>query len=352
MTTWKTSDFDYALPRELIAQFPADRRDDARMCVVHRAARRWEHRCVRDLPGYLRGGDLLVLNNTKVIPARIFGHKEATGGRVELLLLEEMAPGRWDVLIKSGRRPVAGTRMVLGSGRATAEFLEERGQGRAHVRIHSEEPLLTILEEEGFPPLPPYISRAYNTPGGVPPGDRTRYQTIYAEKPGAVAAPTAGLHFTPELFGTLSELGVRRTTVTLHVGIGTFRPVSVEQVADHVMDEERYEVSDDTARMINRTKEDGGRVVAVGSTSVRTLESVAQRHGRMTADSGRTDVFIYPPYAFRVVDVMLTNFHLPRSTLLMMICALADRELIMAVYEDAVRERYRFFSYGDCMLIL
>jgi len=219
------------------------------------------------------------------------------------------------------------------------------------VRIHSDELFLSVLEDEGFTPLPPYISRTYDE-SEQHPEDKNRYQTIYAEKPGAVAAPTAGLHFTPALFEDLSKKGVNRTAVTLHVGIGTFRPVAVDQVVDHVMDEERYELPESTADLIHSTKKEGGRIVAVGSTSVRTLESVAKRHGRIIQDSGRTDIFIYPPYDFQVVDCMLTNFHLPKSTLLMMICALADHELMMAVYEEAVRERYRFFSYGDCMLIL
>jgi S-adenosylmethionine:tRNA ribosyltransferase-isomerase len=347
----QTDDFNYDLPEELIAQRPAERRDEARMMVVHRREQRWEHRCVKDLPEYLRRSDLLVLNNTRVIPARIFGRKEGSGGRVELLLLEETAPQTWLVLLKASRRPKPGQRILLGDGQATAEMLHEGEMGRATVCIISQRPFLELLDEIGIAPLPPYIQRDYSTEGESP-TDRERYQTVYAREPGAVAAPTAGLHFTPELFDRLKAVGVNRAEVTLHVGIGTFRPVSVSRVEDHTMDEERYQVPSETADAMARARAEGGRIVAVGSTSVRTLETVAAREGTIVASQGRSDLFIYPPYDFRVVDIMLTNFHLPRSTLLMMVCALAGHDFMLRVYEEAVRQRYRFFSYGDCMLIL
>lgn len=342
----KTADFEYNLPAELIAQEPPPSRGDARMMVVRRNNRTWEHRRVTDLPEFLRAGDLLVLNDTRVIPARIFGEKES-GGRVEFLLLEETEKNVWDVLMRSSRRPKPGARVALGSGRASAEILEDGEMGRAKIRIHCDGPFLKILEEDGHVPLPPYITRPDS-----PAQDRHRYQTVYARHPGAVAAPTAGLHFTEELFQSLEKRGVGRAHLTLHVGIGTFRPVAAERVEDHVMDEERYEISAAEADKINAARKSGGRIVAVGSTSVRTLEHCADADGTVRPGSGRSGLFIYPPYKFKTVDAMLTNFHLPRSTLLMMVCALAGRDFMMQVYEEAVNERYRFFSYGDCMLIL
>lgn len=346
----RTDDFTYDLPLEQIAQHPAERRDGARMMVLNRAAQSWTHHRVSELPDFLRRNDLLVLNNTRVIPARIFGHKP-TGGRVEFLFLEETAPNIWQVLMRASRRPKPGSRVALGRHNAEVEILEEGELGRATVRIISGQPFLDILEEDGIAPLPPYITRDYSEERDTP-EDRARYQTVYATRPGAVAAPTAGLHFTPELFERLAAQGVQRTEVTLHVGIGTFRPVSVDRVEDHVMEEERYEVSVDTARAITAAREAGGRIVAVGSTSVRTLETVAARPDGFGACTGRSSLFIRPPYHFQMTDVMLTNFHLPKSTLLMMVCALAGREFMLEAYQAAVQEKYRFFSYGDCMLIL
>ena len=339
----KTADFDYVLPPELIAQHPADQRDRSRLMVVHRDSNRWEHRVFSDLPEYLGPGDALVLNNTKVIPARIYGKKDLTGGGVELLLLEEKSPGLWDVLLRSRRRPKPDDLMTFADGRARVRLVSEGELGRALVEVESDRPFLDLVEESGEMPLPPYIQRET-----AEAADRDRYQTIYARERGAVAAPTAGLHFTPEVFQKLEQKGVSRAEITLHVGLGTFRPVSTENIEDHRMEAERYDVSWHAAAIIRDAK----RVVAVGSTCVRTLEQVAAREGQITASSGRSDLFIYPPYDFKVVDAMLTNFHLPKSTLLMMISALAGSELIHAAYEDAVRERYRFFSYGDCMLIL
>ncbi|MDD2237096.1 MAG: tRNA preQ1(34) S-adenosylmethionine ribosyltransferase-isomerase QueA [Kiritimatiellae bacterium] len=346
----RTDDFNYDLPPELIAQHPAERRDQARMMVLDRAAQTWAHRCVSDLPDYLRPHDLLVLNNTRVIPARIFGHKPS-GGRVEFLFLEETEPDTWLVLMRASRRPKPGTQVMLGQHGAAVEILEEGEFGRAKVRVISDQPFLHILEQDGIAPLPPYISRDYSSEQDTP-EDRARYQTIYASQPGAVAAPTAGLHFTPELLDQLAARGVERTEVTLHVGIGTFRPVSVDRVEDHVMDEERYEITEAASQAIESTRKHGGRITAVGSTSVRTLETVAARPEGFGAGTGRSALFITPPYPFRLVDVMLTNFHLPKSTLLMMVCALAGREFMLEAYREAVRNKYRFFSYGDCMLIL
>lgn len=343
----KTDLFNYDLPPELIAQHPAERRELARMLVLHRDTGRIEHRAISDLVDYLRAPDVLVLNNTKVIPARIFGHKAASGGKVELLLLEESAPGEWNVLIKTSRRPKLGDVFILCSGKARATMIHDGEQGEAVLKIESDRPLMEILDEEGVPPLPPYITRKEQTPEQVA-IDKQRYQTVYASAPGAAAAPTAGLHFTPELLQRLEKQGVRKAELTLHVGLGTFRPVSAEIITDHEMHHERYVVSAEAAQTITAAKAAGGRVVAVGSTSVRTLESLPA----VGKAKGSTNIFIYPPYAFRNVDAILTNFHLPKSTLLMMMSAFAGREPILRTYAVAVQEKYRFFSYGDCMLIL
>ena len=345
----KTADFDFELPLELIAQHPAQRREQSRMLVVRRREGVLEHRRFLDLPQYLNQGDLLVVNNTRVIPARIFGRKPVTGGKVEILLLEEVRPGTWDILLHAARRPKVGSLITLGDGQAVAVLLSDGEKGRATIRIECSRPWLEVLEEIGEPPLPPYIKRSEVRDQR---SDRERYQTVYAKYAGAVAAPTAGLHFTDEIFQTLEKQGVGKAEVTLHVGLGTFRPVDAENVEDHRMEPERYAVPAETARRIEDTKKSGGRVVAVGSTSVRTLETAAAEHGRVVACSGRSSLFIHPPFQFKVVDAMLTNFHLPKSTLIMMICALAGRELILRAYQEAVKEKYRFYSYGDCMLIL
>ena len=345
----KTADFDFELPIELIAQHPAQRREQSRMLVVRRREGILEHRRFLDLPQYLDRGDLLVVNNTRVIPARIFGRKPVTGGKVEILLLEEVRPATWDILLHAARRPKVGSLITLGDGQAVAVLLSDGEKGRATIRIECSRPWLEVLEEIGEPPLPPYIKRSEVRDQK---SDRERYQTVYAKYAGAVAAPTAGLHFTDGIFQTLEKQGVGKTEVTLHVGLGTFRPVDAENVEDHRMEPERYAVPAETARRIEEAKKSGGRVVAVGSTSVRTLETVAAEHKRVVACSGRSKLFIHPPYAFKVVDAMLTNFHLPKSTLIMMICALAGRELILRAYQEAVKEKYRFYSYGDCMLIV
>ena len=346
-----TSDYDYALPPELIAQEPLPGRAQSRMMVLHRDGGALEHRHVTDLPGLLAAGDLLVVNDTRVIPARVFGRREDTGGKVELLLVEETEAGAWSCLWRASGRARPGCRLDLAGGRVRGEILAGTGDGRVLVRLASADPLLEVLEDAGAPPLPPYIRRPPG-PSAATPLDRERYQTVYAEQAGAVAAPTAGLHFTRELLDDLAGRGVPRAAVTLHVGPGTFRPVRAERVADHVMDEERFALPASTARAIGAARERGGRVVAVGTTTVRTLESVAREDGSVAAASGRTALFIHEPYRFRAVDAMLTNFHLPRSTLIMMVCAFAGRERVLAAYAAAVRRAYRFYSYGDCMLIV
>jgi len=343
----KTDLFNYDLPPELIAQHPPERRELARMLVVHRNSGNIEHRKITDIVDYLRAPDALVLNNTKVIPARIFGHKASSGGKLELLLLEEPALGEWKVLMKASRRPKIGDELILCSGKATATMLYDGEQGEAVLKIESDRPFMEVLDEEGVPPLPPYIARREQTREQIE-ADKARYQTVYASEPGAAAAPTAGLHFTPELLDTLADNGIKKAELTLHVGLGTFRPVSAEIITDHEMHHEHYSISSCAADTINTARQTGGRVVAVGSTSVRTLESVVP----LREAEGATNIFIYPPYDFHNVDVILTNFHLPKSTLLMMMSAFAGRELMLEAYKTAVAEKYRFFSYGDCMLIL
>ena len=349
----KAADFDFELPPERIAQEPAARRDGSRMMVLDRAAGTVEHRRFADLPELLRAPDVLVVNDTRVIPARLFGRKAkpGTGGRVEFLLLEEVGPGTWDALMRCRRRPAVGEAVDLGEGLATATVLEEGELGRVKIRVESELPWLEVLDRIGQTPLPPYIQRKDAGAERVE-ADKSRYQTVFAREPGAVAAPTAGLHFTPEVLGRLEEKGVGRATVTLHVGIGTFRPVAVENVEEHRMDFERWRIPPEAAASVAAAKAAGGRVVAVGTTSVRTLESAAARPEGFGAGQGRTDLFIYPPYRFRAVDALVTNFHLPKSTLIMMISAFAGREFVLEAYREAIREGYRFYSYGDCMLIL
>lgn len=347
----RTDEFNYVLPPELIAQQAVEPRDESRMMVLNRARGSLEHRKFKDLPEYLNPGDVLVLNNTRVIPARIFGRKAESGGRVEILLLEELEPGVWDVLLRARRRPRPGGQIILGKGEASAEFVGEGEMGRARVRIKYDGNFLQLLERIGYPPLPPYIKReSINEEQRQ--RDARRYQTIYARHPGAVAAPTAGLHFTETVLQALSKKGVRLAEITLHVGLGTFRPVEVEEVEQHVMEAERYTVSPEAAETIVSARRCGGRVVAVGTTVVRALETVVDEHGVVHSGSGRTSLFIRPGHMFRAVDVLLTNFHLPRSTLLMLVCAFAGRERVLNAYAEAVRERYRFYSYGDCMLVL
>lgn len=348
-----TSDFDYELPPERIAQEPPAHRDGARMMVLDRARQTITHSQFSELPSFLDAGDLVVVNDTRVIPARIFGRKAkaGTGGKVELLLLEDLGHGEWDVLMRTRRRPLPGEQILLGDGSVTATLLADGALGRARVRMDSPRPFLEELDRIGLTPLPPYIQRKA-AQGGMHPEDKTRYQTIYAREPGAVAAPTAGLHFTPEVFAQLAARGIEKATVTLHVGIGTFRPVKVEQVEQHKMDEERWWIPEDTAQRIQHTRAAGHRLVVVGTTTARTLESAAARPEGFGPGHGRTDIFIYPPYQFRMVDAMITNFHLPKSTLIMMISALAGRDFVLRAYREAIDHGYHFYSYGDCMLIL
>lgn len=342
----KTSDFDYELPEELIAQHPAEKRDSSRMLAlgIHRG--QWRHQHIRDFVGYLRPGDALVLNNTRVIPARTYGTK-ATGGRVECLFVEpvEGTAAEWLVMMKSSHRPKPGSRIFL-TEQVSLILLENRVDGLNRVNVLGDRTVLQTLEEIGEPPLPPYIHRDH-----LCEDDPERYQTVYAKEPGAVAAPTAGLHFTDGLLQEIRDLGVETVELTLHVGPGTFRPVKSENVEEHHMDAERYVVTEENAAKLNRVRAEGGRIIAVGSTSVRTLETVVQADGRFAAGRGRSGIYIYPPYCFRAVDGILTNFHLPKSTLMMMMSAFTTREILLAAYAEAVREQYRFFSYGDCMYL-
>ncbi len=348
----KTSEFDFELPPERIAQQPRLQREDARMMLVNRVTGTLEHYAIRDLPDFLRADDLLVLNDTRVIPARIYGHKAGTGGRVELLLLEDLNDGHWHALCGSSRRPHIGTHLLLAEGLITAEVIEWNEGGGIKVYLRCDRPILEVLEEVGIPPLPPYIKRPKVPETATLAQDRVYYQTVYARAPGAVAAPTAGLHITESLLKRLSERGVSNAAVTLHVGMGTFKPVKTDLIADHQMEAERFEVTSEAALAISQAKLRKGRVVAVGSTVVRTLETAASGMGEISPGNGRTRIFITPPYQFKLVDAMLTNFHLPKSTLIMMVSALAGKELIRYAYAEAIKEKYLFYSYGDSMLII
>ena len=340
-----TSDFDFELPPEAIAQHAAPR-GESRLLVLDREGPE-RHRRIRDLPALLRPGDLLVLNDTRVIPARLFGRRRTStgddGGRIELLLVERVGTQEWDALARPGRKARPGTVLTFETG-LTAEVIDKREDGRHRIRFS--EPVEGHLDRLGHIPLPPYIPREDES------ADRERYPTVYARRPGAIAAPTAGLHFSAEILEEVRRAGVGVAEVTLHVGIGTFKPVSAERVEEHRMDSERYEIGEDAAAAIRQTRERGGRVVAVGTTVVRTLESAAKAGGgEVRPGSGATELFITPGYEFQVVDGLLTNFHLPRSTLLMLVSAFAGRERVLAAYAEAVREGYRFYSYGDAMLV-
>jgi S-adenosylmethionine:tRNA ribosyltransferase-isomerase len=341
----KTSDFDYELPRELIAQHPAERRDASRLLVLHREGGAVEHRRFTDVLSFLKAGDLLVLNESRVIPARLLGRKRGTGGRAEVFLLRRLSPGRWEALVRPGARVRPGAVVEFGEG-LSAHVVRDLPAGAREVELQAETDPDALVERVGTVPLPPYIERE---PGEV---DRERYQTVYAAVPGAVAAPTAGLHFTEELLGRAAEAGVGAARVVLHVGLGTFRPVTAEEPGEHEMEEERYAVSAEAAAAINAARAAGGRVVAVGTTSVRVLETVADAEGRVAPGEGATRLFIREPHRFRCTDALITNFHLPKSTLLMLVSAFAGREAVLAAYREAVRERYRFYSYGDAMLIV
>ena len=340
----KTSDFDYHLPEELIAQTPMEPRDHSRLLVYNRADQGMQHLHFYDLPRFLRKGDVLVINETKVIPARLLGEKEDTGVPVELLLLKRLERDVWEALVRPGRRLKPGAICTFGGGLLKTEIIETAEDGGRKVRFHYNGVFEEILDQLGQMPLPPYIHEKLQ--------DQTRYQTVYAKEEGSAAAPTAGLHFTPELMERIRSIGVEIVPVVLHVGLGTFRPVKVEDVSQHHMHVEHYEVSPEAARRINQARANGGRCICVGTTSVRTLETVTGEDGLVKAQSGDTGIFIMPGYTFHATDALITNFHLPQSTLLMLISALMGREEALRVYEEAVRQRYRFFSFGDAMLIL
>ena len=340
----KTSDFYFDLPQEQIAQDPLEDRSSSRLLVLDKETGEYEHRVFRDIVDYLHPGDCLVLNNTKVIPARLFGEKEGTGAHIEILLLKRRENDIWETLVKPGRKAKPGTKISFGGGLLTGEVMDVVEEGNRLIRFSYEGIFEEILDQLGQMPLPPYITHQLK--------DKNRYQTVYAKYDGSAAAPTAGLHFTPELLKQVKEMGVEIAEVTLHVGLGTFRPVKVENVLEHHMHSEFYMIDEEAAEKINRTRENGGRVICVGTTSCRTIESAADENGRLKASSGWTDIFIYPGYRFKVLDCLITNFHLPESTLLMLVSALAGREHILAAYEEAVKQGYRFFSFGDAMLII
>jgi len=353
----RVSLFDYKLPTELIAQYPLAERAGSRMLVLDRSSEQIQHRRFTDLRDYLVPGDCLVINETEVIPARLLGHR-TTGGRAELLLLCPVEDGRWEALVKPVDRIRIGDIIDFGES-VTASIEAELSEGRRLVSFNCSGDLLSTLEEVGLTPLPPYIRRDQAPPQEASAGqqaqeveDRQRYQTVYACEPGAVAAPTAGLHFDEEMLERLAACDVEIVRITLHVGLGTFRPVRVENIEEHQMDMERYQITAEAAQAINACRAEGGRIVAVGTTVVRTLETLADDSGQIAPDSGETSLFVYPGYQFRAVDMLLTNFHLPRSTLLMLVSAFAGREQVLAAYQEAIDQRYRFYSYGDCMLII
>ena len=340
----KLSDFNYNLPEELIAQDPLEKRDNSRLMVLHRETGELEHKHFYDVIDYLNPGDCLVVNNTKVIPARLMGVKEETGASIEVLLLKRKEEKVWETLVKPGKKARVGARISFGDGLLVGEVIDVVEEGNRLIRFEYDGIFEEILDRLGQMPLPPYITHQLQ--------DKNRYQTVYAKYDGSAAAPTAGLHFTEELLQKIQDKGIRIAKVTLHVGLGTFRPVKEENVLDHHMHSEFYIVDEEAAKIINETKANGGRVISVGTTSTRTLETVAEPDGHIPVKSGWTDIFIYPGYRFKAVDCLITNFHLPESTLIMLVSALADRETILHAYETAVEEKYRFFSFGDAMLIL
>lgn len=340
----KTSDFHYHLPEHLIAQHPLLERDQSRLLVLDRKNGHLTHGVFRDILAYLLPGDCLVVNNTRVLPARLLGEKDGTGGRIEFLLLHRIMGDEWEVLVYPGKKAKPGSHFTFGNGRLHAEVLSILEGGNRHVRFTYDGIWEEVLDAVGLMPLPPYISASLE--------DRERYQTVYAKANGSAAAPTAGLHFTPQLMAELQAKGIQIAEVTLHVGLGTFRPVKVEDVSQHLMHAETYEITQATADIINETRQAGKKVIAVGTTSVRVLESVANESGILHASSGDTRIFITPGYRFKAVDALITNFHLPESTLLMLVSAFADKESVLAAYEKAIEQQYRFFSFGDAMLIL
>lgn len=338
----KTADFDFQLPEELIAQTPLKQRDASRLLTLDKSTGAVEHHRFYDLPQFLQPGDCLVLNDSRVLPARLIGYRP-TGGICEVLLLVDRGDHLWECLVRPGRKLKTGAQVIFGDGQLTATVEKELADGKRTVRFHYQGIFLEILDQLGKMPLPPYIKTELE--------DQERYQTVYSKVVGSAAAPTAGLHFTPKLLEQVQNLGVKICYITLHVGLGTFRPVKVEDIQDHEMHSEFCIISQETADIINETKKNGGRVICVGTTSCRTVESFAAEDGTMSERSGWTNIFIYPGYEFKVMDALITNFHLPQSTLIMLVSALAGRDHVLAAYQEAVQERYRFFSFGDAMMI-
>ncbi|WP_415333619.1 tRNA preQ1(34) S-adenosylmethionine ribosyltransferase-isomerase QueA [Clostridium perfringens] len=339
----KVSDFYFELPEELIAQYPLEKRDSSRLMVLDKKTREIEHRKFHDILEYLNEGDTLVLNNTRVLPARLIGEKEETGGKIEFLLLKRIEGDKWECLAKPGRKAKVGTVFTFGEGKLKAIVREIGEEGNRIIEFKYDGIFEQVLDELGQMPLPPYIHEKLE--------DKERYQTVYSKEKGSAAAPTAGLHFTEELLKEIKDKGVNIAYLTLHVGLGTFRPVKVDDVNNHVMHSEYYHLDKENAELINKTKEAGKRVIAVGTTSSRTLETIGDENGRVREQSGWTDIFIYPGYKFKIVDNLITNFHLPESTLIMLVSALAGQDNIMNAYNTAVKEKYRFFSFGDSMFI-
>lgn len=339
----RTSDFNYDLPQELIAQTPIEKRDSSRLLTLNRETGAVEHRHFFDLPQYLCPGDTLILNNSRVLPARLLGHRLPGGGACEVLLLIDRGNDVWECLVRPGKKLRPGATVQFGNGELTAEILSVEEGGNRLVKFHYKGIFMEVLDQLGQMPLPPYIKEKLD--------DQERYQTVYSKVIGSAAAPTAGLHFTPDLLKQIKDLGVNIGYVTLHVGLGTFRPVKEDEIEGHEMHSEYCVISQETADLINRTKVEGGRVICVGTTSCRTLESWAGEDGLMKATAGWTDIFIYPGYQFKVMDALVTNFHLPESTLIMLVSAFAGRETVLSAYREAVKEQYRFFSFGDAMFI-
>ncbi len=337
------NDYDFYLPEELIAQSPADKRDHSRLLAVNIANKSYEDKHFYDILDYLKPGDVLVRNNTKVIPARLFGVKEQTLAHVEVLLLREIGKDEWECLVGNAKAIKVGARVDFGEGKLIAECTEVLDEGLRHFKFLYKGIFYEILDELGRMPLPPYIHAQL--------GDNSRYQTVYAKIEGSAAAPTAGFHFTPELFDEIKKRGIEVVDVTLHIGLGTFRPVKVEDIDDHVMHSEFYMMSKETADVLNKAKKEGRRIIAIGTTSTRTLESVMQKYGEFKECSGDTNIFIFPGYKFLAIDALITNFHLPKSTLIMLVSAFAGREFTLEFYKHAVEERYRFFSFGDSMIL-
>lgn len=343
MEAIKKSDFYFELPEELIAQDPLADRSDSRLLLLDKESGRTEHHIFKEIVDYLRPGDCLVLNNTKVLPARLMGVKEETGASIEVLLLKRKENDIWETLVKPGKKAKPGTKLVFGDGSLRAEVLEVVEEGNRLIRFSYDGIFEEVLDRLGEMPLPPYITHKLQ--------DKNRYQTVYAKYDGSAAAPTAGLHFTEELLGQIEDKGVAIAYVTLHVGLGTFRPVKADNILEHHMHSEYYQVTEEAAQKINRAKAEGHRVICVGTTSCRTVESAAKADGTLEECCGNTEIFIYPGYRFKVLDCLITNFHLPESTLVMLVSALAGRENVLSAYEEAVREKYRFFSFGDAMFL-